>query len=710
VTVPSLTSGEWGERLAERFFRPEYAGTYVLFYVDRPLLAELAGVEEDEAASSLVAAVMPQLRLLQPRDLFGPLLKEAASWKVGGVHGPPPCLAALALAVLAASEMRREGGRSSTNYHAWFGDLMALGVPDLDRDLLWGAYADAYPTLWVYLQWWLDEHHRGTLGRSTIAEDEHNTKYGFADSQTIFLSSDREKLSRFFRWIRLNPGDDMPSEELLQYFRIWAGRRDNLSPGASRMLEEEQLEHLQLGRLIAEAAARWDGGVHDDEGRLEARLALTLTRPPRSRLGLAAPCPAGFPPQLELDHQGQAFALMVDLDAQLAADEHLWYGALPLEVSKKTLGAGLRLEAEGRVLRFAPQSYYVLHMSRELGCWASAEQILPSTPAWILVADEQLDEVSELLERRARPGWRPIERDGIVPAGWSLIRDVVIDPVEGADREGLSRLLPRLSNRFALGGGLPLPRGSRVYLTEGDPDLMLPPMPEDAPPLAIELDRTPIALAPGASLLSLSALAPPEGNHLVQIGSVRRQYSTLRTLGSPTPLVEKQVGHELRMIDGCLQPTSLDATRDPQLTDTGARVIGSLVEVGASVGFEEADPQLILPRGALRRVLVSEQPGLLESVEVPEEPGWMRRAGLECQSFEHLPSIDAQWLITESRLGGLRVRRIEAVPASGPGLGEKRVAAWAQLVLACGQESVEPADCEDWERLQALAGSAWDER
>lgn len=706
MSVPKLSSAEWGALLADRFFRPEYAGTYVLFYVDRPVLAELAGAAEEDAVQSLVACLLPQLRLRQPRELFGPLLKETASWKVSGADGPPPCLAALAVAVLAASEMRREGGRSSSNYHAWFGDLMQLGVPEIDRELLWEAYADAYPPLWRYLEWWLEDRHGGQLGKSTIAEDPRNTKLGFADSQTIFLSSDREKLSQFFRWIRLDPTDEMPSEELLQYFRLWVTRRDDLSLGAQRLIGEERLEQVQLGRLIAEAAGRWEGGVRDDEGRLEARLALTLTRPPRSTLGVSAPCPPGFPRELELDCLGQRISLEAeDFDSAIAADEQHWYGALPLPVGEEELRAGLRLATGERVLRLAPQWCYVLHMSRQLGCWASVDQIRPSEPAWIVVSDERLAELSELLGRRARPCWSAIEKEGIAPPGWSLIRDVVIDPVEAVEPEAFNRLMPRLSNRFSLSGGLPLPRGNRVYLTGGDPDVMLPPPLGDEPPLPIELDQAAVGLAPGASLVSLAALAPPEGAHEVRIGAVRRRYSTVRSLRSVTPPVATAVGHELRMADGQLRPTSLDAARGADLAEDGARVTGSLVEAGGSVAVREARPLLILPRAATRRVLISEQPGLLESVEVPDEPPWMQRAGLQCQCFEHAPSIDARWLVTESRMKGLRVRRIDQDEARPEASVAEDVATWSQLILACVADSVQSEDREAWERLRELAGS-----
>lgn len=706
MSAPRLSYRDWNQLLTERFFRPDYTDTYVLFYVDRPVLAELSGKTEGDAVVSLVTAIAPQLRRREPRELLAPLLSETVGWKLDGGEGPPPCLAALALAVLAASEMRREDGRSQSNYHAWFRDLISIAVPDVDGEDLWHTYANVYPALWGNLEWWLAERHQGHLGKSTISEDERNTKYGFADSQTIFLSSDREKLSQFFRWVRLRPGEELPSEELLQYFRIWAGRRRDLSPGARRMIEEERLEQVQLGRLIAEAATRWGGSVRDNEGRLEARLSLTLSRPPRSRLGLAAPCPAGFPRRLEVRHGTTPLVLEAEAyDMPLAADEQHWYGFLPLPVDKQALNIGLRLEADGRVLRLAPQWLYVLHMSRELGCWASVGQIRPGEPAWLLVNGDRLEQVHGLLERRARPGWTVVEREDLAPSGWSLIRNVVVDPVETSEDPSLSRLVPRLSNRFTLSRGLPLARGDRLYLTEGDPDVMMPALEEEQPALAIELDGEPIRLQPGASVVSLAALAPPEGNHVVRIGSVDRPYSTVRTLHGIAPPEEGPIGHELRQVAGELRPTSIGAAVGVRLPEDGARIRGSLVEATGTAADQEDPSPLILPWVAQRRVLIGEEPGLIEEVDSPEEPLWMRGAGLRCQSFEYLPRIAARWLVVQTRMQGLQVRRLEKGIDWDTGGDDQQLErmAWREVILACEPECAAPGERKDWERLRKLA-------
>jgi hypothetical protein len=363
----------------------------------------------------------------------------------------------------------------------------------------------------------------------------------------------------------------------------------------------------------------------------------------------------------------------------------------------------MRLQVGNYVLSLSPSEFHVFHMSPELGCWASVEQIRPSRPAWILVSRVKLDAICELLTRRARQDWSVVQREGIAPSGWVLIRDVTIDPSDAIEREELGRLAPRGSNRLALSGGLPLPRGSQVYLSGGDPDVMLPPLPDDVPALPIELDGAEVSVESGASLVSLARLSPPEGLHSVRIGSIRRAYSTIRTLGHVSPSPETPIGHELRESNGHLSPTSLDASTAPALPDDGARVVGSLVEFGPALAVGRRPSPLILPRGAQRRVLLSGRPGLMEEVDVPAEPPWMRMAGLQCQSFEHFPSVDAEWLVTEGRLGGPRVRRVDLAPTRGRDATEEEERAWARAVLACEPDCADPEHREAWAALRELA-------
>ncbi len=242
---PEVRHSEWTQRLAEHFFRPEYAGVHVMFFVDGACLAKLAGASIDEVVSQFVRAVAVKLRRDDPRQLFARLEHETLRWKLDGGEGPPPCLPVLGLTVLAATHMGRAGERAGHNYYDWLMDLLELGDVRAHIDDVRHSYGQSMPDMWRALMWWLDDKHRGQLGLSTVTSHDHRVWMGYADSQTLFESSDRDKLSRFFRWVGLKRHEPMDERELLQYFRIWAARRDDLN----------------LARILHEAGAPAEAGA-----------------------------------------------------------------------------------------------------------------------------------------------------------------------------------------------------------------------------------------------------------------------------------------------------------------------------------------------------------------------------------------------------------------------------------------------------------------
>jgi hypothetical protein len=200
---------------------------------------------------------------------------------------------------------------------------------------------------------------------------------------------------------------------------------------------------------------------------------------------------------------------------------------------------------------------------------------------------------------------------------------------------------------------------------------------------------------------------PPEGRHLVRVGPLARKYSTIRSRGVVTPAVSRPIGHAIEAAGASgWAATSLDATSEPELPPDGVRVLGAKVEHGAGTTVHDEQRPLILPRGAQRRVLLSEEPGVMEVVEVPEEPPWMREAGLACQCFEHAPVIDAAWLVTDWRMRGTTVRRVDHLDGSRS-TPERDLLAWSEVVLGAPLEAAAEEERGRWalvrERAEGLA-------
>lgn len=467
------THGEWAAALATWFFRPAYAQSHVMFLVDDAALGAIYGGDPEDALRSLVTAIRPKLRRRTPARLFSDIERTTRRWKLDGGDGAPPCLPLLALTVLAATRMARSSDRAGHNYYKPFIEVLGLEVSEHD---LIGAYGETIPDLWHMLLWWLDERHHGELGWSTISSGEHLTRIGYADSQTLFHSSDSDKLTRFLSWLGLAPGETIATDELLAYFRLWAARHeDDLTPGAKVMLREDESPR-QLTEILGRSAAAWQGVLRDDRGRTEAAILLTLRTFPRPSLGMIAERPDGFPACLSVQCRDEQLELVADADESDSASA--WYH-VDLRPTARALEDGITLTSAGRALRLAGAGIHVLHKHPDLGCWASSGRLRPGEPAWLLIRRGLSGHVEAFLGKHARRSgtgaeWSWVERDDIAPAGWRLMRDVVVDAAPANVGGELDPLRPRLQTRLSLRGGLPLARGRDVYLTGGEPDLWLP--------------------------------------------------------------------------------------------------------------------------------------------------------------------------------------------------------------------------------------------
>jgi hypothetical protein len=701
MTTPSVASArlsydQWTKRLADHFFRNEYADMHVMFFVDDECLARLGDSDPAQAVREFVEAIAPKLWRGRPRQLFSNVRRLTAKWKLAGGEGPPPCLPVLALSVLAATHMHSTRQRASHNYYDWLLDLLRDAGVRASMEEMNESYGDSVPAMWNALAWWLDDRHRGRLGWSTIAKHQHRTYMGYADSQTLFESSDRDKLSQFFHWLRLKPSESIDPRELVQYFRLWTARREDLNLGTQVMLEEADYP-AQLAALLHAAASSWEGVVREEGGRVTGTLAVALTGPPQPRLFIASPRPAGFPAALDASMPlGRVVHLRAD---DISAGEGIteWYEGLELEVTTSLLERGLQIAAKGYVLRLPPHHVHVLHKSKELGCWASVEQLRPSEPAWLLVRARSLEEVKGYLSSSARDGWAVVQRQGIAPNGWVLIRDVVVDAGATAP-ESLRRLAPREQNRLLLSGGLPLPRGTGVYVTGGEPDLALPPMVEVSGDASITVDGLKVPIPDDSTVVRLADLTLDAGAHHVSVTGISRSFLTLRTNGYLEPPTETRIGHRIRQTSAGLKPQSLDACCQPKESVSGREILisGASLDCGPSIP-PPGRPPLVLPVGAQHITLLGARPGEIEVVCAPARPPWMADCGLEYRVFEYEPEFDVVWSIADFKWRGPHIRLVHtADPGSADrNRGSDALQGWAEAFRRY-ERPEDPNECALW--------------
>ena len=187
----------------------------VLFFVDDEVLAHVYGSDGPaDAIESISEAV--RRRLGRPGDIngyFHEFERNGRRWKMAGGGGCPPFLHLLAVCVLAATRMGTNDV-APHNYYAQLRDLLHIDESGTPR-----GFADSLDFMWAWYTWWLDDLLQGQRGLSTVVVGGRLTHIGKPMSQTLFLGSDIRRLDEFFRWIQLEPAEEVEEDLLVAYFQ-----------------------------------------------------------------------------------------------------------------------------------------------------------------------------------------------------------------------------------------------------------------------------------------------------------------------------------------------------------------------------------------------------------------------------------------------------------------------------------------------------------
>ena len=678
---------DWTSALCDHYFPPSMAGTPVIFLVDEDELAAIHPSSDARAAvDSLASVVRGRLTPGHHNGTFSRFERDGRAWRLGdNADQPPPFLPLLAVCVLAASRMGA-GAVHGANYRRPLSDLL-----ELPPDRIPPGYGDTIPLLWRYLQWWLDDRLEGARGRSTIVEDQRLPNIGFAISQTLFRSADQGRLAEFFRWIDLEPGEQINGAELLAYFRVWAPSR-GLSAGAQHMLTSSDYAEA-LERILAGHAARWDGTRIPGSTDRQARLLFVLRAFPRLSAEVMCPQPEGFPREVEVRGQSGSALMRASLEG--------WYDEVPLAIDDELLLEDTLLEAGTFSFRLPGGVVHVLRLDERVGGWCDVDQVRPGARHWVLAHERVWSDVLGLLRDHAAQA-REDERVRQILPSWRLLRDVTLDsPPAGQVPEALRCLVPTVRNRLALEGGLRLRRGTDVYLLGGEPNLWLP---GDEGEGGVQAQVDGRDLSPDGSLVRLVELEPPlePGDHWVEVpGAFRRRFhTTASSLVLPPERVP--VRHVLRLSpDGHVAAHAAARIAGEGVEEADVLISGALVDGPRAP--ERGRRPVLLRRAAQRTIVLGAVPGEREVIDgPPPTPGWMERWGLSDQLFEHTPSFDAVWVIQEWQTMPTRraraVARVEPTPFSA---ASDAARSWTQEFL--DQPEVRDADAELWHRYRDIA-------
>lgn len=443
-------------------------------------IAELAGFSGDprDGLSQAVRGVTVKGQ----RFSLDKLLRFQRIWAKSKAFAdqPPPCLAFLALSVLAAEDMgTAEDDISPIAYYPRLASLLQLPA---------GSHSvhDEYPRraeyLWHSLNRWLDDYDgkRGTPTAYALSR----RFVGLPLSQALVREGDRRKFPGFFAQYGLAPGMDVAPEVVERYLDAWFGSE---SCPASAPLRKQWSKPAARERIAAVAAvelAGWDGTL--PQGTAAEAIQI-------QRIGLMAQLRQGFMGssldlsltlrQMGLDNSAGCLEVEVGHDEWLPLNfqpgaGNLWRTSHSEGVDMASVLEGvvkLRTgNAQGEVLKHFPRTIVPLVLDELQAAFLEQERLQLNVDSILLVrrvARNQAiaDRVVKILETCARPGFTIHEEYPGLPDGWVLITDVQLFGAPSDTR--FNELVPLARDQLTIAGGLRIPSRIRKWSSLAAPEV-----------------------------------------------------------------------------------------------------------------------------------------------------------------------------------------------------------------------------------------------
>lgn len=307
----------WNAWLLDRCFPPGRPGSAVYLEVHESLLEE--GCDElglSGSGSEPFVEAVQELGEGDAQEVFPTLDRAATSWRLRPSDAPPPFVAGLGFAVLAASEMRTDPGKRATaaNYYFRLNQLLGLRRKGQPRGF------QATRKMWIDLRAWLSENRRGNLVLRGLGGQRRYVDP--VKSQCLVRTCDLEEFAGLLRRVHCIAGREVDPEDLAPFLARWL-RGPGASSRLAAILGSEPAE--EMVDLAAEALADrievW-GSDSQDFTRVEAEAISIILQ--------AEPHPH---PTLRWKRARWALALLANAAAEA--------GSVPLEIGNQLLQAEL---------------------------------------------------------------------------------------------------------------------------------------------------------------------------------------------------------------------------------------------------------------------------------------------------------------------------------------------------------------------------------
>lgn len=411
------------------------------------------------------------------------LVTETRAWSRKKIRrDPPPCLAFLALTVLAAEDMGKSGDLAPHAYYPRLARL--LGLADNDSSLR-QQYQQHAEYLWQALNGWLGNQD-GERGMPTAYALSHRY-VGLPMSQALVREGDRQKFQLMFAQYGLGPGMHVAPDDLIRYLDDWVTTQFSSAPANLRNLWKRPAVRERIASIAAVELENWDGAIAGGEAANVAALQSRATVMVNIRSGFRGSTieiSLGVRPfgevsgQMEIRTTDETW-LPITLAPGTAG---LWRTSYTEAIDRRSMLEGLvrirHADGEGGpeykhmprqiipLLYDELQSAYVEMERLQLGADA---MLLVRTVTPTKVKTNAVERVQKALEEAARPGFEMVEQATGLPQGWVLFKNVQL--FSAPTDQSVNELVPLAQNKLTIAGGLRIPARIRKWSTLSPPEV-----------------------------------------------------------------------------------------------------------------------------------------------------------------------------------------------------------------------------------------------
>ncbi len=580
----------WNAALFKRLQEDADPWRRVYVYVDREVLADVAGGADPDAATENFCEAF---RAAAGRNPFERSLRQARAWRDSGWVGDPPLVAALAMTTLGVTE--EPLGRTHGVYKQQ-NQLLGLPVEAIQPP----GYAEHVPALWRLWNRWLEGAGRW-LGRPSAHSDNHFVHQGWARSQGLIRFRDRLFMEEYFSTLRSRQLAGLSPEGRAREFLNWLGYRGERARSLREKLQDEGALEI-LAEVLEDEEQRWLQGNRRVGGRGR-----------RTVRGLLFYDTWDHLLDLALNVDDQIAGTEVDLGdgpETVAADESV--RILTTGATSERLLADVSYEWElrpGLALSTSPSPAYVFREDATLGGRIEVRGEATSSQYYVLVCDQHVEPVADALGVEA-------SQVSLGPAaGWNWLMSSGMPEISGALRAlGLGTLARPSGEGIRLEGGLRL--AGKRYLSGGEPDLLFPAGNSVVLDEGTTFDERPVLLADEALSPGVHELRNVTNDASIRFETVPP--TRPRAVGSSSAW-SLDSRHEL--LKGTSTPSDV------------ARISGALIE-----GTQGGPPLLVAEvRQGDTTLVLDERGGLYELSPITDR--WMIRAGLDAWNVDVLRSM-----------------------------------------------------------------------